>query len=433
MYDANQPGELERATAFGAEILELSVRFGGTITGEHGVGIEKIMLMAEQFSLAEIDAFHRLKAAFDEHGLLNPGKGVPTLARCREYTQARAGTARHFAEAVMDTLIDDWIARISRSGQLAAASWRFAAAAASRSTAARKGEPSRSAATGHRRLRADRTGGHRARRNAARRTGRDAGRERAVAALRAAAFRAGGDRRRHAGERPVGPAPAGGGGGARFRSRRQAAERSGEVLSFGGQVMKNVAGYDVPRLMAGSLGTLGVVLEVSLKVLPLPVAEKSLRFAIDEAAALQKLNQWGGRPLPISASAWHDGVLTLRLSGAAAAVAAAQRTLAGRGCWTTPRRRVLAVAARADARLLCRRCAAVALSLPSVAPPQALGPTLIEWGGAQRWLRGGDAAAIRAAAARPAGTRRCFARRRAEGRGRRLPAAARRWRGFIAI
>jgi glycolate oxidase len=93
MYDANQPGELDRAAAFGSEILELSVRFGGTITGEHGVGIEKIMLMAEQFTEAEIGAFHRLKAAFDEHGLLNPGKGVPTLARCREYTQARAGTA----------------------------------------------------------------------------------------------------------------------------------------------------------------------------------------------------------------------------------------------------------------------------------------------------------------------------------------------------
>ena len=92
MYDANQAGELERAAAFGAEILELSVRFGGTITGEHGVGIEKIMLMAEQFTIAEIDAFHRVKAAFDERGLLNPGKGVPTLARCREYTQARVGS-----------------------------------------------------------------------------------------------------------------------------------------------------------------------------------------------------------------------------------------------------------------------------------------------------------------------------------------------------
>ena len=93
MYDANQPGELDRAVAFGAEILELSVRFGGTITGEHGVGIEKVDVMAEQFSLAAIAAFHRLKAAFDEHGLLNPGKGGPTLARCREYTLARAGNA----------------------------------------------------------------------------------------------------------------------------------------------------------------------------------------------------------------------------------------------------------------------------------------------------------------------------------------------------
>ncbi|MBL8399175.1 MAG: FAD-binding protein [Candidatus Accumulibacter sp.] len=92
MYDANRPGELDRAAAFGAEILELSVRFGGTITGEHGVGLEKVDLMAAQFGCGEIAAFHRLKAAFDEPGLFNPGKGVPTLARCREYILARAGT-----------------------------------------------------------------------------------------------------------------------------------------------------------------------------------------------------------------------------------------------------------------------------------------------------------------------------------------------------
>ncbi|HPP46047.1 MAG TPA: FAD-linked oxidase C-terminal domain-containing protein, partial [Accumulibacter sp.] len=93
MYDANQAGELERAAAFGAEILELSVRFGGTITGEHGVGLEKIDLMAAQFGSQEIALFHRLKAAFDASGLLNPGKGVPTLARCREYTLARVGSS----------------------------------------------------------------------------------------------------------------------------------------------------------------------------------------------------------------------------------------------------------------------------------------------------------------------------------------------------
>ncbi|MBL8394796.1 MAG: glycolate oxidase subunit GlcE, partial [Candidatus Accumulibacter sp.] len=177
----------------------------------------------------------------------------------------------------------------------------------------------------------------------------------------------------------------------------------GEVLSFGGQVMKNVAGYDVPRLIAGSLGTLGIVLEVSLKVLPQPVAEKSLRFAFDEASALRRLNEWGGRPLPISASAWHDGVLTLRLSGAAAAVAAAQRKLAGdllddaeaATFWVSIREQQHAFFAGEEP--LWR------LGLPSVAEPQGLGPTLIEWGGAQRWLRGGDAAEIRAAAAKAGG------------------------------
>ena len=177
----------------------------------------------------------------------------------------------------------------------------------------------------------------------------------------------------------------------------------GEVLCFGGQVMKNVAGYDVARLMAGSVGTLGVLLEVSLKVLPLPVAEKSLRFAIDEATALQQLNQWGGRPLPISGSAWQDGILTLRLSGAAAAVAAAQRTLAGEpvddaeavAFWWSLREQTLPFFA-GEAPLW-------RLSLPSLAPPQALGSTLVEWGGAQRWLRGGDARTIRAAAAKAGG------------------------------
>ena len=93
MYDANLPGELARATAFGGEILELAVKLGGTVTGEHGVGVEKIDVMAAQFTPAEIAAFHRLKAAFDGKGLLNPGKGIPTLARCREYTQTRGAAA----------------------------------------------------------------------------------------------------------------------------------------------------------------------------------------------------------------------------------------------------------------------------------------------------------------------------------------------------
>lgn len=85
MFDANVPGETERATAFGASILELSVEMGGTISGEHGVGIEKVNQMCVQFSSAELALFHAVKAAFDPRKLLNPGKAVPTPRRCSEY------------------------------------------------------------------------------------------------------------------------------------------------------------------------------------------------------------------------------------------------------------------------------------------------------------------------------------------------------------
>jgi glycolate oxidase len=85
LFDANRAGEWERAERFGADILELCVRLGGTITGEHGVGIEKINSMCVQFSPAERAAFFAVKSAFDPPGLLNPGKAIPTLARCAEY------------------------------------------------------------------------------------------------------------------------------------------------------------------------------------------------------------------------------------------------------------------------------------------------------------------------------------------------------------
>jgi glycolate oxidase len=84
LYDANRPGELERAEAFGARILELCVAVGGTITGEHGVGVEKIDQMCVQFGSPELAQLHAVKAAFDPRGLLNPGKAVPTLHRCAE-------------------------------------------------------------------------------------------------------------------------------------------------------------------------------------------------------------------------------------------------------------------------------------------------------------------------------------------------------------
>ena len=85
LYDANKPGELERTEEFGGKILELCVEVGGTITGEHGVGMEKINQMCVQFGSAELVQFHAIKAAFDPHALLNPGKAVPTLHRCAEF------------------------------------------------------------------------------------------------------------------------------------------------------------------------------------------------------------------------------------------------------------------------------------------------------------------------------------------------------------
>ena len=94
LFDANEPGQWERADRFGADILELCVELGGTVTGEHGVGIEKINSMCVQFSPAERAAFFALKRAFDPPGLLNPGKGIPTLARCAEYGKMHVQSGR---------------------------------------------------------------------------------------------------------------------------------------------------------------------------------------------------------------------------------------------------------------------------------------------------------------------------------------------------
>lgn len=177
----------------------------------------------------------------------------------------------------------------------------------------------------------------------------------------------------------------------------------GDVLHFGGQVMKNVAGYDVSRLMAGAMGMLGLLLEVSIKVLPCPVAETTLRFDLNQADAIRRLNEWGGLPLPISASAWENGALLLRLSGAAAAVAAAKKKLGGEeqeqsaNIWADLREQRSGFFN--DARPLWR------LSLPSTATPLALQrDQLIEWGGAQRWLKSdAQASEIREAAEQAGG------------------------------
>ena len=177
---------------------------------------------------------------------------------------------------------------------------------------------------------------------------------------------------------------------------------SGEALRFGGQVMKNVAGYDVSRLLAGSLGTLGLILEVSLKVLPLPVREASLRFAMSEIEALTRLNEWAGQPLPISASCWQQGALSLRLSGAEAAVVAAQRRLGGTplddgaAFWESLRDQTHDFFDGDGGGAGLWR-----LSVPPSASAIILrGEQLIEWGGAQRWLKVAECDAAQAAGIR---------------------------------
>jgi glycolate oxidase FAD binding subunit len=186
----------------------------------------------------------------------------------------------------------------------------------------------------------------------------------------------------------------------------------GEILTFGGQVTKNVAGYDVSRLMVGALGILGVICEVSLKVLPTSVATKTLSFDWDEARALETLSRWAAQPLPINASAWHRGQLRVRLAGARAAVAAACVRLGGerleasaaQAWWLSVRDQSAEFFILGEENL-ARGEALWRLSVPAVTAALTLpGEQFIEWGGAQRWWRTtAEPAAMREAAVRAGG------------------------------
>jgi glycolate oxidase FAD binding subunit len=179
----------------------------------------------------------------------------------------------------------------------------------------------------------------------------------------------------------------------------------GAVLSFGGQVMKNVAGYDVSRLMVGSLGTLGIILEVSLKVLPLPVAEATLRLELPEDKTIETLNRWGGKPLPISASAWTGGELRLRLSGAASAVRAAREKIGGQPLDAAQAERFWAGIREHTDPYFRNDAPLWRVSVPSTMPPLKLeGQPMIEWGGALRWVFShADARTVRETAKRQGG------------------------------
>ncbi len=163
----------------------------------------------------------------------------------------------------------------------------------------------------------------------------------------------------------------------------------GDDLRFGGRVIKNVAGYDVSRLMTGAMGTLGVLLDLSFKVLPKPVENLTLRYKLDEATAIRQFNEWAGKPLPISATSWHGGVAMLRLSGATAGVKAARLKLGGEVVnddvalkfWRALRDQQDVFFQSTEP--LWR------VSVPPTTPPLSLGmPHWIEWGGGLRWHRG---------------------------------------------
>jgi glycolate oxidase FAD binding subunit len=178
----------------------------------------------------------------------------------------------------------------------------------------------------------------------------------------------------------------------------------GQDLSFGGKVMKNVAGYDVSRLLPGSMGTLSLLLEASVKVLPRPAATTSLRCNITQARALQLANEWAGQPLPLSASCWigsstgGDGELTIRLAGAAAAVKAAIPIMGAAvnaseldpqvatEFWSALREQQLTVFAILNSDETLYR-----LALPAACGPLTLenisGDIVLEWHGQQRWLK----------------------------------------------
>ncbi len=173
---------------------------------------------------------------------------------------------------------------------------------------------------------------------------------------------------------------------------------TGQWLSFGGKVIKNVAGYDVTRMMVGSMGTLGVLAEVCVRVLPRPECERTLALDMPQNKAIITMNQWAGLPVPLSATAWRNGQLLVRLSGTGSAVRAAMEKLGGEelpqaeAFWQALKEQQLP---EFDAATLWR------VSVPPTTPAlEGMAVRLVEWGGSVRWLAGDEDSAqqIRAAA-----------------------------------
>jgi FAD/FMN-containing dehydrogenase len=340
LFDANEPGETERAEQIGARILELCVVVGGSITGEHGVGREKINQMCVQFNNEELRLSQALKAAFDPYGLLNPGKNIPTLRRCAEFGsmhvhRGKLPVPRTGALLMMQSELhsnDDSKRLIDEVSH----------AFVRRATLRIRGGDSKS------------------------HLGRpDNGAEidtrfhrgvvsyaptelvittRAVtplAELKAVLDAAGQMLPCEPpvyGAMTVGGAVATGLAGPRrpwtgsvrdFVLGCRVITGEAEHLRFGGEVMKNVAGYDMSRLLAGSYGYLGLITEVSLKILPKPRAQPSLTLEVDAGDALRELSAWPKAALPVSGACYLDGRLHVRLEGGTGSVAAAVDRIGG--------------------------------------------------------------------------------------------------------
>ncbi len=195
-------------------------------------------------------------------------------------------------------------------------------------------------------------------------------------------------------------------------------------LRYGGTVMKNVAGYDLARLHTGALGTLGLIVDVSLKVLPMPPAQETIVFEASAEQSIAWANEWGGKPLPISATCWLDGRFYVRLSGAVAAVSSAKEKLGGELLaseqaqlfWQGLRDHAhgfFQLAAGDTDQCLWR------LSVPSTAShfAELEAPQCIEWGGALRWMKTNvSAESIRTAAVKAGGHATLFRSQKSEPR-----------------
>jgi len=387
LFDSGVPGEFEKTEEFGGKILELCVEVGGCITGEHGVGIEKIRQMPAQYSDFEVVQFHAMKAAFDPLGTLNPGKGIPTLKQCQEYRSL--GGRRLYRKRKMNDIIDQLIDQVrsastegqalkitgsgSKSGMLSRdVSGQVLDVSAH--TGIVEYQPSELVMTA-------RAG------TSLREIENTLDEKGQMLSCESPYFGEGATIGGTLACNLSGPSRPWAGSVRDLTLGVRLINGKGEHLRFGGQVMKNVAGYDGSRLQAGALGVLGVITEVSLKVLPKPEKTITLVDDMSEADAIKEMSALAGQPKPITAMAWSDGKLHVRLSGAASAVDGTAKNWWGTKMndadryWSDLNEQRLEFFD--DERPLWR------FSIkPTAENLFENEDTVLDWAGAQRWIRG---------------------------------------------